>query len=320
MATIKKRKIGKRAYYYVEHSFKIGKKVKVLSKYIGKRIPYNIGEIKDDLEYEAVRATIFDKLKSVKAGYQKEQNNLPKTEKEKLIEDFFVHFIYDSSKIEGSSLSLNDTKGLFLHNVTPKNKPIKDVKEAEGYKEAFYSMLGFKSRLSIEIVKKWHAMMFKNTMDYIAGKIRTHKIIVTGSGAVFPHPENLPKLLKEFFSWYKEKEKKLNPVELAALVHLKFVSIHPFSDGNGRISRLLANYVLKKHGYPLINIKFGDRMSYYKSLEASQLNDKPKYFVRYFLKRYLKSNSRFNQTAGLTKNDHPNKRRMLKNIEREQRA
>ena len=79
------------------------------------------------------------------------------------------------------------------------------------------------------------------------------------------------------------------------MVHLKFVSIHPFSDGNGRISRLLANYVLKKHGYPLINIKFGDRISYYKSLENSQLNNKPKYFVRYFLKRYLKAIADFNK-------------------------
>ena len=293
MATIKKRRIGKQVYYYAEHSFKAGKKVKVLSRYIGKKIPYNIEEIKDDLEYEAMRLNIFSKLKSIKADYQKEQAKLPNSEKEKIIEDFLVHFIYDSSKIEGSSLSLNDTKGLFLHKITPKNKPIKDVKEAEGYKEAFYSMLNFKGRLSLEIVKRWHLMMFKDTMHYIAGKIRMHKIIVTGSRAVFPYPENVPKLLKEFFSWYKEEEKKLNPVELAALVHLKFVSIHPFSDGNGRISRLLANYVLKKEGYPMINIRFGDRIAYYKSLETSQLNSKPKYFVRYFLKRYLKANSRF---------------------------
>ncbi len=291
MATIKKRKVGKQHYYYVEHSFKAGKKVKVLSRYIGKKIPYNVEDIKDDLGYEAMRLAILSKLKSIKANYIKEQSELPKAEKEKLIEDFLVHFIYDSSKIEGSSLSLNDTKGLFLHNITPKNKPIKDVKEAEGYREAFYSMLNLRGRLSLEIIKKWHSMMFKNTMEYIAGEIRVHKIIVTGSRVAFPHPEDIQKLLKGFFNWYKKEEKKLNLVELAALAHLKFVSIHPFSDGNGRISRLLANYVFKKHGYPLFNIKFGDRMAYYKSLETSQLNDKPKYFVRYFLKRYMKANS-----------------------------
>ena len=290
MATLKKRKVGKQSYYYVEHSFKSGKKVRVLSRYIGRKAPHNLQEIKDDLEYEAMRLNVSGRIKGIKANYQKEQRKLPKAEKEKVIEDFLVHFIYDSSKIEGSSLSLNDTKGLFLHNITPKNKPVKDVKEAEGYREAFYSMLHFKGQLSLEIVKKWHAMMFINTMGYIAGKVRLHRIIVTGSRAVFPHPEDVPKLLKGFFDWYKKEDKKLNPVELAAMAHLKFVSIHPFSDGNGRISRLLANYILKKHGYPLFNIKFGDRMAYYKSLETCQINDKPKYFVRYFLKRYVNAN------------------------------
>ena len=290
MATVKRRKIGKQTYYYVEHSFKIGKKVKVLSKYIGKKVPYNIGDLKDNLEYEVMRLTVFSKLKGIKSKYQKEQSRLPKEEKEKLVEDFLVHFIYDSSKIEGSSLSLNDTKGLFLHNITPKNKPLKDVKEAEGHREAFYSMLDFKGQLTLEIVNKWHEMMFKNTKNYIAGKIRPHRIIVTGSRAVFPYPEDVPKLLREFFQWYEKENKKLNPVELAAQVLLKFVSIHPFADGNGRISRLLANYILKKNGYPLLNIKFNDRMAYYKSLEASQINDKPKYFIRYFLKLYIKTN------------------------------
>ena len=293
MATIKKRKIGKQSYYYVEHSFKLGKRVKVLSKYLGKKIPYNIDEIKDDVEFQALRSGVIDNLKNIKARYQKEQKNLPKPEKEKSTEDFLVHFIYDSSRIEGSSLSLNDTKGLFLHNITPKNKPVNDVKEAEGYREAFYSMLNYNGKLSLKIVEKWHSIMFRNTKTYIAGKIRVHKIIVAGSRTAFPHPEDVPKLLNDFFKWYKKEERKLNPVELSALVHLKFVTIHPFSDGNGRMSRLLANYVLKNFNYPLMNIKFGDRMAYYKSLETSQINEKPKYFVRFFLKRYLKANAKY---------------------------
>ena len=293
MATIKKRKIGKQSYYYVEHSFKLGGKVKVLSRYIGKNMPYNAENIKDDMEFHAIRLKTFNMLKEIKAKHKKEQSRLPKLEKEKDIEDFLVHFIYDSSRIEGSSLSFNDTKGLFLHNLTPKNKPVKDVKEAEGYKEAFYSMLEFNGNLSLKVVDGWHKLMFKNTADHIAGKIRQHKIIVTGSRTSFPHSEDVPKMLDDFFNWFGKESKKLHPVELAALAHLKFVSIHPYSDGNGRISRLFANYALKKHGYPMVNIKFGDRMAYYKSLEASQVNEKPKYFVRYFLKRYIKYNNKY---------------------------
>ena len=293
MATIKKRRIGKQTYYYAEHSLKIKGRVKVLSRYLGRNLPDNIEDIKDDLEYDALRLQTITKLKAIKTQYKNEQRKLPKGEKEKHIEDFLVHFIYDSSKIEGSSLTLNDTKGLFLHNITPKDKPLKDVKEAEGYRRAFYSMISFNKELNLKVVCEWHEILFKATMEYIAGKIRLHRIIVTGSSAVFPHPDNLPKLLKDFFMWHKKEWKNLNPVELAATAHLKFVSIHPFSDGNGRISRLIANYVLKKHGYPMVNIKFKDRMSYYKSLESSQVNEKPKHFVRFFLKRYLKYNGRY---------------------------
>ena len=293
MAVLKKRKIGKREYYYVEHSFKLGKKAKVLSRYLGKRVPYNVDDIRDDLEHEALKLAIFGELKGIKSGYKRHLEKLPGPEKRKLVEDFLVYFIYDSSKIEGSSLSLDDTKGLFLHNITPKNRPLKDVKEAEGYRKAFYSMLEFKGRLSMRIVNKWHEMMFKETMDYIAGKPRLHKIMVTGSRTSFPHPEDVPKLLSDFFSWYRKEEEIMNPAELAALTHLKFVSIHPYSDGNGRMSRLIANYILNKNRYPMLNIKFNERFAYYKSLEASQINEKPKYFVRFFVKKYLKGNKKY---------------------------
>ncbi|MBU3958163.1 MAG: Fic family protein, partial [Nanoarchaeota archaeon] len=63
-------------------------------------------------------------------------------------------------------------------------------------------------------------------------------------------------LLEEFFGWYNKNKGRLHSVELAALAHLKFVTIHPFSDGNGRISRLLMNFVLHKHGFPMLNIPY----------------------------------------------------------------
>ena len=292
MAAVKKRRVGRNEYFYAEHSFKDGNKVKKLSRYLGKKVPGNIEEIKDDLENEALKLRMFGKLKEIKTEYSKEQKKLPSRERQKLIEDFLVHFIYDSSKIEGSSLSLRETKGIFLHNTTPKSKPLNDVKEAEGYRKSFYAIIRFKGKLSSKVVNTWHEMMFRETQDYIAGKLRLHKIIVTGSRTVFPNPQEVPGLLSEFFDWYASNEGKLNPVELAALAHLKFVTIHPYSDGNGRISRLLANYVLISHNYPMLNIKFNDRMEYYKNLEASQINEKPKHFVRFFLKKYIKYNGK----------------------------
>ena len=82
---------------------------------------------------------------------------------------------------------------------------------------------------------------------------------------------------------------KLNPVELAALVHLKFVTIHPFGDGNGRTTRLMMNHVLNKFDYPLLDIDYDDRRSYYNALEKSQTKDDELPFLKWFIKQYFKT-------------------------------
>jgi Fic family protein len=204
-----------------------------------------------------------------------------------------VNFIYNSDKIEGSKLSFKDTVSLFLHNTTPKNKPLNDVKEAEGHKKAFYDMINKKGDINLKKVCQWHSMIFGASDSDISGKIRLHKIEVTGSRTTFPVPEELDKLLNDFFRWYNKNKDKYNPVEFSALVHLKFVTIHPFTDGNGRISRLLANYVLYKNRYPMFNMEFNDRKSYYHHLETSQLWGDAKHFVRFFVKKYINDNKRY---------------------------
>lgn len=290
MAILRRRKIGKRYYYYIEHTYKLGKQVKILSKYLGRKKPKNIEEIKKEIEFEAMRKGLNKPLIAIKKAYAKEMKNLPKTAKQKKIESFMVDFIYNSDKIEGSKLSFKDTAELFVHGITPKNKPLKDVKEAEGHKNAFYDMLSCKGTLTLKKACKWHKMIFMGSDPIIAGKIRLHEIMVTGSRVSFPHPKSLNNLLKDFVSWYKENKGKYNSVEFAALVHLKFVTIHPFTDGNGRISRLIANYVLHRNKYPMFNIKYGDRKAYYSNLETSQLWEDEKHFIRFLIKKYINAN------------------------------
>ncbi|MBU4493217.1 MAG: Fic family protein, partial [Nanoarchaeota archaeon] len=79
----------------------------------------------------------------------------------------------------------------------------------------------------------------------------------------------------------------------AALVHLKFVTIHPFSDGNGRISRLIMNFVLNRHGYPLLNISYEKRTGYYNALERAQIKKQDNIFVQWFFRRYVKEYKRY---------------------------
>ena len=293
MATIRIRKFGKEKYYYLEHRYKLNGKVKSISKYLGKKKPKNIEKLEEEITWATMRKIWNFQLAAISKNYNYKIGKIPKSELDKILDEFIINFIYNSSKIEGSRLSYKDTVGLFVHGATPRNKPLKDVQESEGYRKAFLSMMKHKSNITLDKIREWHAMIFKASELDIAGKIRLHQIIVTGSNVSFPHPEDLNRLLREFIFWYNKNENKLNPVEFAALAHLKFVTIHPFSDGNGRISRLLANFALHKAKHPMFNIKFGDRLAYYNSLKESQLWNNDKKFVRFFIKKYINQYKKF---------------------------
>jgi Fic family protein len=100
-------------------------------------------------------------------------------------------------------------------------------------------------------------------------------------------------MLKDFFAWYRRSEPSLHPVELAALVHVRFVTIHPFADGNGRMSRLIMNFVLRRAGYPMFNIEARDRAAYYNALERSQLKADDEIFARWLFRRYRREFARY---------------------------
>ena len=293
MARLRRRKIGNKHYYYLEHSYKAGNAVKTISRYLGIKKPESIKDLKKEIEYEAMRRIWGKTLSAIQKGYAKELRALPNAARDKQIESFMVNFIFNSNKIEGSKLSFRDTAGLFIHGTTPKNKPLKDVKEAEGHKKAFFDMLKYKGSLDLKMIISWHKAIFENSEPDIAGKKRLHKIEVSGSRASFPHPESINRLLNGFFLWHNKNKRMLNPVEFAALAHLKFVSIHPFTDGNGRISRLLTNCVLYRNNYPLVNIKYLDRMGYYRNLETSQIWHDEIHFVRFFVKKYINANKKY---------------------------
>src|SRR3989338_9016827 len=187
MARLRRRKIGNKHYYYLEHSYKAGNAVKTISKYFGIKKPENIEDLKKEIEYSTMKITWSKTLAAIQKCYAKELKTLPNAAKDKQIESFMVNFIFNSNKIEGSKLSYRDTAGLFIHGITPKNKPIKDVKEAEGHKKAFFDMLNYKGSINLKKIISWHKMIFENSEQGIAGKIRPHQIEVSGSRTSFPH-------------------------------------------------------------------------------------------------------------------------------------
>jgi len=287
MVELKKVTKGNKDYFYLVHSFRDGKKVSKKQVYLGSLIPKDLEKAKKDFMQDFYKEKFLGSIDSIKKNFSKELSALPKSAKAKALENFAIKFTYNTQRIEGSTLTLRETADLLENGIAPSSKPMRDAKEAEAHKKLFYEMLSYDKDLTLQIVLKWHATLMSETHSDIAGKVRGHDVAIAQSKFKPPKYQIVNLLLKEFFSWYTKEKKFLHPVELAALVHLKFVTIHPFTDGNGRISRIMMNFVLKKCGFPMLDIDYVKRTSYYNALERSQTKNDESIFVQWFFRRYL---------------------------------
>ncbi len=292
MVTIRKKTIDGKKYYYLEHSIRVGNTVKKKELFLGAEIPKNIHSLKKEFAHEVYKDKWYAALDAIKKGFIHEQGIMPPSSQDKELTSFMIKFTYNTQRIEGSTLTLRETANLLEKGITPKEKPLEDVKEAEAHKKVFYEVLHYKKDISLAAILYWHKKLFSDTKQDMAGKIRTHGVAISGSRFIPPSPVEINPLLGDFFRWYNKNKGRIHAVELAALVHLKWVTIHPFSDGNGRISRLVMNFVLHKYKYPLLDIAYENRDSYYNALERSQIKNEDHIFVQWFIKRYIKENKR----------------------------
>ncbi len=275
MRIITKKK-GNKEYYYLQHSFRKGKKVITREKYVGLKIPKNIDEIKGEFSKE-LKKDLYKKLEKIKAHFQKEWKRLPKSVQEKEKEEISIAFTYNSNAIEGSIISLHEVREIIQDKIAP-NKPIRDIKETEMHNKVFLNMLKEKEKISNKLLLKWHKEIFGETKSDIAGEYRNYLVRV--GSYVAPHWNVIKTTMNQIINFVNKS--KLSPVELAARAHYKFESIHPFGDGNGRIGRLLMNHILWHAGYPMLIIEYKKRRSYYNAFPKGQ-----EAFVDYFLRRYL---------------------------------
>ena len=287
MATVVKRTVRGITYYYLEHTVREDGRVTKKSRYLGRAVPKDIEKLKQQFVYELDKVKWFVLFDKIKENYAVELAETPRSAREKGLKEFSVRFTYDTQRIEGSTLTLRETAQLLEEGISPSGKSIEDVKEAEAHQRVFFDMLSYRKDLSLQVVLYWHKKLFEETKPDIAGQIRRHGVSITGSKFTPPSPVELNPLLRQFFSWYNRSKASMHPVELAALVHLKFVTVHPFSDGNGRISRLMMNFILNKHGYPMLNIEYKGRRSYYSALERAQVNSNERVFYQWFFRKYL---------------------------------
>jgi Fic family protein len=218
---------------------------------------------------------------------------------QKMMEFFHVAYTYESNRIEGNTLSLQETHLVVNEGITIGGKSMREHLEAINHAEAIGYMeqlvseqLEFSPRVLMQI----HYLILKGIDKDNAGRFRSVPVRISGSEHLPPQPFLLDKMMEDYFIHYDTQKKILHPVILAAEMHERLVSIHPFIDGNGRTSRLVMNLILLKNGMTIANLK-GDvnsRMAYYRALEAVQVNNNPEPFyhlvadaVRDSLERHL---------------------------------
>jgi len=274
---IRKKTKGKRIYYYLEHSIRKGNKVVKREKYLGTSIPKDIEKIKEEFN-RGLKIDLYGKFERIKETFQVEWKRIPESVREKELEEISIAFTYNTNAIEGSTITLEEAREIIHDKISP-NKPLRDVRETESHNKVFLEMLKKNEKITNGLLLKWHRDIFGETKPDIAGKFRDYLVRIGPHLAPdWQDVENLMKGLIEFV----RKNKKMNPVELSGRAHYQFEKIHPFGDGNGRIGRLLMNFILWHNKYPMIIIEYKKRKSYYKALQKDEEG-----FVSYFLRRYL---------------------------------
>ncbi len=230
----------------------------------------------------------MNKLESL---YQEWQSLQPLKEEDqrRLDQKFMLEFNYNSNHIEGNTLTYGQTEMLLMFGKVVDEANMKDLEDMKasnvGLKMVKEAALDKEHTLTEYFIRTLHQTLLREDYtvyrelpngtqtSYVvhAGQYKTRpNSVITPTGERFEYasPEETPALMADLLQWYHDAEAlgELSPIELAALFHYRYIRIHPFEDGNGRISRLMVNYILCRHGYPMIVVKTKDKNNYLNAL------------------------------------------------------
>lgn len=216
-------------------------------------------------------------------------------------EYYKIGLTYASNALEGNTLSLVETKVVLEDGITIGGKPLKDHYETVGHAKAFDEIIKLSQNKTFteDDIKLLHKLFYEKIDNEKAGKYRTSQVIITGSDVELPKPEELDEKMHEFISQLPKLKAELHPVEYAAMVHIIFVNIHPFADGNGRVARLLMNLALLQSGYNIVVIPPVVRADYISAIQKTNGGNNTEFinFISEMVlesqKEYLKIISRF---------------------------
>lgn len=282
---------GKKYYYRVQ-SVRKGKKVTKKKIYLGANLKENVIKEKEneaDIQLLLLSTLLSDEQKLQLEHIKKDRTHLS-------YEAFISLFTYDSTNIEGNTFTLQETAQLLFEGITPR-KPLREINEIMNHKEAFDYILALKSDITKRMILKLHTLVTKNTLkkevENQLGAYRHVQVYIRGVDWLPTKPDQVSLEMGKLLSWYTKHKQKLHPLIVAAYFHVMFEMIHPFVDGNGRVGRLLMNFILHKNGFPMINIPSKQKYKYYEVLEKAQVKGNLKPFIDFLYKIILNSKIKF---------------------------
>lgn len=230
----------------------------------------------------------MDKIATLYKEWQSLQP-LKESDRTRLDRKFMLEFNFNSNHIEGNTLTYGQTEMLLMFGKVVGNANMKDLEEMKASNVALKMVkemaLDKEQPLTEYFIRTLHKTLLRedyteyrqlpdgNTTSYSihAGQYKTRpNTVITATGERFEYasPEETPALMTDLLQWYNDAEAQgeLSPVELASMFHYRYIRIHPFEDGNGRVSRMMVNYILYRHGYPMIVVKSADKHNYLTAL------------------------------------------------------
>ncbi|MBN1761977.1 MAG: Fic family protein [Methanomicrobia archaeon] len=273
-------------YLYLQDKVKVNGSTTALTFYVGslsKITPDAFREKLTEFEKSKLKTYTESRLKKLRCAFLDQKRAL-KLEQlrygyrlfEELYPDLFqryettvfVHYAQGTTAIEGNTITARQAEELLEHRLTPGGKSLREVYELVNVEELDQFLATYTGEVSERLIKKMHTIIMRNLAES-SGEYRRTKEYIEKAGYVPPPPFEIPQLMHELITWYRANKSKLHPLELAVLLHTKFVTIYPFTDGNGRLSRALLNFVLRRNGYPRLYLEFEHREKYFDAMKES---------------------------------------------------
>jgi Fic family protein/DNA-binding XRE family transcriptional regulator len=290
----------------------------VMIAWLKEKILYEIGQdefalkainlVREEIEssYVAVKKSISNSLFTILTeidDLKAKLDQFRQLDSYRIAQALELEYTFESNRIEGNTMTLRETDLVINEGLTISGKSMREHLEVINHQEAINyikHLIEKNTTLNEREVLSIHNLILRGINPEDAGRYRRVQVMIQGSSFMPPQPFMVPKEMEDFFIWFETNKNSLHPILLAAELHQRLVSIHPFIDGNGRTSRLVMNLILLQNGYVIANIKgdYDSRMQYYNALETAQTKNNKEDFLLFIAQNEKDSLARYLEIIG----------------------